>query len=90
MVGGKMIDSEMPDKESRIKRFQTEYLDVHKNDDDSDDSVEELNLAEKMFFDDITKIRRLVAEKMLECMHGEFKVRDLLTEKTTYFMNEIE
>ena len=85
-----MIAKDVPDKESRIKRFQTEYLDKHKEDDDSDDSVEEHNLAEKMFFDDVTKIRKLVAEKMLECMHGEFKVRDLLTEKTTYFMNEIE
>jgi hypothetical protein len=43
-----------------------------------------------MFLDDISKIRKVVAEKFLECMCGEFKVRDLLTEKTTYFMKEIE
>ena len=72
LIGGKMIDETIPDKDSRIKRFQDEYLDKNTTDTLSTESGEETNLAEKMFIEDISNLRKLVAEKMLECMRGEF------------------
>jgi hypothetical protein len=74
LIGGKMIDETIPDKDSRIKRFQDEYLDKNTADTLSTESGEETNLAEKMFIEDISNLRKLVAEKMLECMRGEFQV----------------
>jgi hypothetical protein len=74
LVGGKMIDETIPDKDSRIKRFQNEYLNKNTADTLSTESGEETNLAEKMFIEDISNLRKLIAEKMLECMRGEFQV----------------
>lgn len=65
-VGGKGPDETKEEKDSRIIRFQKNYLNGDSpQDDNQDEDEDEFNMATKMFYDDVTKMRNLVADSMI-------------------------
>lgn len=55
-----------------------------------EEGEEELILAQKMFCDDVSNLRRLVAEALLECMQGAVQREKELHDARMFFKNEIE